>query len=289
MGVWSNSIYGNDISCDARDEYLFWLRKQCSNEEAYLRTVETFSELLQTDEKNYFWEALADTQWKVGRLSETVKQNAINEANNELSEGISKKRKEVLLKLIEKLNSPMPAEKQFEYPKFERNLWNVGDIYAYQFNRKISKNFSFYKKYVTFQKVGEIKYYDSYEREEWILPIIQVYDKIFDELPQLEDILGLNVVPFDRTDVYFEEQKTFVFPLVSSFVALRLDERDYNSKWFKFIGNTSAIRKVSFDEEGIQRALFFMGTWERNLCDFIDMWNDVPEDKRDIIYKIMYK
>ena len=32
-----------------------------------------------------------------------------------------------------------------------------------------------------------------------------------------------------------------------------------------------------------------MDTWERDLCDFIDMWNDVSEDQRDIIYKIMYK
>ena len=88
MGVWSDSIYGNDISCDTRDEYVFWLRKQCSNEEAYLRSIETFSELLQTDEKNYFWEALADTQWKVGRLSETVKQNAINEAKKQALESI---------------------------------------------------------------------------------------------------------------------------------------------------------------------------------------------------------
>lgn len=114
MGIWSENIYGNDLACDVRDEYLYLLENKYSNEDSYHMLCDTFKDALKSDEKNYFWEALADTQWKVGRLTEDVKQKALNEIQEELDGRINGKRKNVLLKLQEKLKSSMPKEKNLK-------------------------------------------------------------------------------------------------------------------------------------------------------------------------------
>lgn len=161
-------------------------------------------------------------------------------------------------------------------------------MYAYHFHKKISKDYKLCDKYVTFQKIGEIKYYDSFEREEWVLPIIQVFDKIFDQRPRLEEVKELGVVPFDDVNKFFDDSIEVVSPLVSSFVTVRLDERDYVQKWYEYIGNTKDLVNAKFNENYIQRAMYFMSTWEQDLCTFIHMWDNLDKEKKEELRNLIY-
>ena len=78
MGAWQSSLYGNDTTCDVRDAYMDCLKEQLSNQEAFEKIFEEYEELIGDEyEEPLFWFALAETQWKVGRLTENVKERAL--------------------------------------------------------------------------------------------------------------------------------------------------------------------------------------------------------------------
>ena len=78
MGTWNRKLFSNDATCDIRDTYIEFLKKQLTNEEAYKKTYTEFSELFGTDEEPLFWYAMADTQWQLGRLTPEVKEKALS-------------------------------------------------------------------------------------------------------------------------------------------------------------------------------------------------------------------
>ena len=198
MGAWGTGLYSNDCTSDVRDTYIKFLEDQFSNEDAYLKTIETFLEIMGTDEEPLFWYALAETQWKLGRLKQEVKKKALDFINEdgglelweESKKGAEGWRKS-LVKLKEKLESPQPKEKIIKKPiEFERNPWNLGDVYAYMFHTDISKVRDFYGKFILFQKIGEDFWYDGRKYS-----IIQVFDKIFDYIPETNELEGVRILP----------------------------------------------------------------------------------------------
>ena len=120
MGTWSMSLYGNDIASDVRDTYVNYLKEQRSDEEALTETVEQYRECMGTDEECFVWYALADTQWKNGRLNAQVKEKAL--ICIEGHEGCSfweenkkamERWKTILIKLKIRLETPMPEKKKY--------------------------------------------------------------------------------------------------------------------------------------------------------------------------------
>ena len=94
MGTWSTQLYGNDTTSDVRDMYIECLRRTENDEDAYKMICDECYELIGTDEEALFWFALADTQWKYGRLMPSVKNNAINfisEFRNKIPEYMNEK------------------------------------------------------------------------------------------------------------------------------------------------------------------------------------------------------
>ena len=73
MGVWGSTLYANDTTLDVRDGYMDYLKDQLSNKEAYEKILEDFEELMgDEDAEPLFWFALAETQWKVGRMTTKI-------------------------------------------------------------------------------------------------------------------------------------------------------------------------------------------------------------------------
>ena len=116
MGAWGTGLYQDDDTCDIKDEYLTYLRLGMSNEEALEELIECNEELID-DEKigPLFWLALADTQWKYGRLTNEVKEKALEVINSgkdlkrwEEDKKLYAKRKKVLEDLRERLNTKQP-------------------------------------------------------------------------------------------------------------------------------------------------------------------------------------
>lgn len=198
MGTWNAGLYANDTTCDVKDTYIQFLKQQLNDEEAYRKTYEEYKELMDTDEEPLFWYALADTQWNVGRLMPKVRDTALDfirkkggvsiwaESHSDVS-----KWENTLQKLKEKIESPMPARKRFsKLIEFERNPWNVGDVYAYQFHTKKSADHGLEGKYILFQKIGNVEYYENI-----VFSVIQVFDRVFDFIPSLDMLEGIRILP----------------------------------------------------------------------------------------------
>ena len=78
MGAWGSSLYANDTTADIRDCYMKHLQNQLSNQEAYEKILEIFGGYIgDSDDEPLFWYALAETQWKTGRLMPEVKTKAL--------------------------------------------------------------------------------------------------------------------------------------------------------------------------------------------------------------------
>jgi len=78
MGAWGPKFYQDDVAQDVRDEYKELLKIGLSNEEATQKLIKDNHHLINDmDEGPIFWCALADTQWKSGRLLPEVKEKAI--------------------------------------------------------------------------------------------------------------------------------------------------------------------------------------------------------------------
>lgn len=163
MGAWGTGLYQDDTTCDTKDEYITYLQIGMTNEEATRRIIEENDWCFEyEDEGALLWFALADTQWKYGRLIDEVKEKAIEcidsgvdlEKWREEDEKLCEKRKKVLEALRERLNSEQPPEKKVTKMKFFRAHWKVGDILSYQILNEKLKNHKWYGKYILLKVVG---------------------------------------------------------------------------------------------------------------------------------------
>lgn len=282
LGFWNATLYSNDIACDVRDSYIEFLEKQLSNKDAYKKTYEEYIELIGTDEEPLFWYSLADTQWKLGRLMPIVKEKALffiqQKGGLSLWENnlrnVSKWEKEIR-KLKIKISSPMPPEKKFPKPiEFTRNPWNTGDIYAYQFHTEKSAELNLFGKYILFQKIGNVEYYENI-----YYSVMQVFNSVFDFIPTLDMVKDLNVLPL----IYSPGTKggpSDINDYIPSFewytktTMIYEKQSHYPRKHLIFIGNKS-IPERSFN--GNECTDFF---WEKDgmedwLIDYYISWQNV--------------
>jgi len=199
MGAWGTSIYSNDTACDVRNTYMDYLREQLSNQEAYAKTIKAFSECLECkEEAPLLWFSLADTQWKVGRLTPDVKATALDLISKEDSllrwEG-NKKSAANWDKNLEKLRVKLESEQRKEKCIRKRvipnqNPWGMNDIYAYRLHSdhvRLGEEdvCKLYGKHLLLQKIGETK--SSYSPD--TVMRVQVYDMLFDTVPSADTVV----------------------------------------------------------------------------------------------------
>lgn len=156
MGTWGSGLFSDDIACDVKEYYMKCLREDMSADEAEASAVSYFSEeLSDSDDGPVVVLALADTAWRVGRLSEKLKKAAIViidsgeglERWKEAGTQLLKKRQDVLQKLKERLLSPQPPEKKIYKYKLYKCQWKVGDVFAYRFESEFAKEKGYKWKY----------------------------------------------------------------------------------------------------------------------------------------------
>lgn len=237
MGTWGAGLYANDVTCDVRDSYMGFLRDEMDNLSAYEKTLEVYQEYIGDQDEPLFWYALAETQWRMGRLLSEVKAKALawidKEGGLELwEESVNGGAgwKKTLEKLKIKLLSEMPPEKKIGKPQeINNNLWNLNDVYAYQFHREDAEKHGFGGKYMLLQKIGE----GVGRFSEELTMRIHVLDRVFDELPTLEKIEGVRILPLDfPTRVDINEDPVWMSGLIHMF-----KKSEYPAKHLTFIGN----------------------------------------------------
>ena len=251
MGTWSTKLYGNDTTCDVRDTYIEYLRKTGNDEYAFSMTCDEYNELIGDDEEALFWFALADTQWKYGRLMPSVKDNALKfirtfKSTNamQFSEKQISSWENVIENLFLELTSPMPPRKKISPPKvFDRNPWNVGDIYAYKFHSKKSQSFDLYGKYIVFQKMGNALSFDDLT-----FSVIQIFNKVYSSCPSLKDVDGIDILPLVCPPNIEGSPNNIngYLPYFDRTKAIMILEKpsDYPDKYFAFVGNVTLPNKT---------------------------------------------
>lgn len=137
MGTWGTAFFSDDTACDIRDSYKDLIGDGYTPSEATDQILAECKSLLNDqDASSVIWCSLAVTQWKIGRLEERVKNEAIRIIDSGIDlerwEGNDrKKRKEALDKIRITLESPQPVMKKI--PKRFRNHcdWGIGELIAY--------------------------------------------------------------------------------------------------------------------------------------------------------------
>lgn len=248
MGAWGTSLYANDTTCDIREEYIDKLKRGKTNEEATQELIEENREIQgDVEEEPLFWFALADTQWNYGKLLPSVKERAMFflEKSEELDRWRDAGEKKLnawiqtLTKLKEKLDTPMPKEKKISKYHFYQCEWNLGDVFAYQFCSDYSKEKNFRGRYVVFRKVSEDTYWPGH-----IVPVVQVYNWVGEEIPQLEKIKaeGLLVQNFMPETLLYKPkmERKYSIRLIATSV------KEIPNKNITFIGNLSGDDLIPF-------------------------------------------
>lgn len=140
-----------------------------------------------------FWLALADTQWEYGRLTEPVREKALQL----LAQGVDQERwseagaeklaawNETCRALGEKLRSPQPPRKRIRPYKLYQCPWALGDVFAYRFSGAYSREKGFAGKYVVFRKVGEDTWWPGHR-----IPVVRLYRWIGENIPPLDQLAG---------------------------------------------------------------------------------------------------
>jgi hypothetical protein len=235
MGTWGSGLYANDSTCDVRDSYMKYLKDRISNAEIYEKMLEEYREYIGDQEEPLFWYALAETQWCMGRLLPEVKEKALEWIDRDGGLVLWKEStnggagwKKTLQNLKLKLTSPLPPEKKIRNPqKVINNLWNVNDVYAYRFPNDDKHGLE--GKYMLIQKIGE----GGEQTIGETTMRIQVLDCIFDELPTLDDMDGVRILPLDfPTRVSMNRD-----PIWMSAYIYMIKKREYPAKQLTFIGN----------------------------------------------------
>lgn len=318
MGFWSISLYGNDLTLDVRDKLDDLLKSGVSSQDVYQEMLKCFEEVLSTDEESLFWFALADRMWDYGILTDEIKEKALtymtNIAEHEYLDELETARERrswqnTLNKLKTKIENVNQGNKKIKVePVFKRNIWNVGDYYAYEFHKKNSQELGIQSKYIVIKKIKDNYYGDTM----LYYNIVYIYNKIFDEIPTLKDLENVNYLPLSgkaEEDLFRKEpdeelrkimaeavNERVLNPLLGDlqndkisddfkmrikFITENIREckycnlyyfkiNDYKSKYFHFIGNdTTNLPKPL---RNINQFLDFRD-FEKDLCIFLKDWN----------------
>ena len=284
MGTWGPGLYQNDMSDEIKQSFIDRCKRGHTIEEATeIFIKEYIEELNDEDDAPNFWFALADKQWKYGKLLPKVKENALyhiqnelkNETYNEFDKSEAKKRKKVLEDLREKLNSPMPLEKKISQYKLYKCEWKIGDTYAYPLDADIWKDTDFYGDYLIMQKIGERNWSPGHT-----IPVVRVKITENKHLPtNAEEIESLRYVKFEKGYTMekeemeelkgvlpFKEEKMcngkYILSKDIYMIALGNTSKRIIPKKLIFLGNYEIFREPKHEEKVAFKDLYVYSEWK---------------------------
>lgn len=202
MAAWGTGLYQDDIAEDVKFDYHNCFKEGLNNEEAYARVLEQYQDVIEDPEDQLvFWFALADTMWNLGKLINEVKEQALSciasgkdiERWKKEDEKKAERRQQVLEKLKEKLESPMPKEKKIGKKRVFRNKWEIGDMYVMPIVGQYPRFPEMKAKYLLLIKVG-----DREDLIDHIQPV--VYIKYLEE--EYYEGMDINKLKFSRPYEY---------------------------------------------------------------------------------------
>lgn len=196
MGAWGPDIFADDFACDLREEFRELIAEGLSSEDATQKLQAEHAIEDDPDERSVFYLALAATQWKLGRLLDPIRDEAIRiiDSGEEIERwkarlidadeiGAIKRRQAALDRLRKQLLKPQPKPKKIRVPYASRTDWEIGYAVAY---RLLSG------RYVVLRVVGII------EQGRGRDALVDLADWIGDAPPTRVQIQGLPRMPTAR-------------------------------------------------------------------------------------------
>ncbi|MER2008309.1 MAG: hypothetical protein ABS939_12745 [Psychrobacillus sp.] len=226
MGVWGVAILSDDIAEDISFRYKDLLDDNFTNEEATKVVIEEYLDEIDDEEITAFWLSFALIQWKLGRLQDEVKIEALHIIDSgvdldrwEEDPKLKKKREVILYKLKEKLNSPQPQAKKVPKRFIAETNLKTGDAISYQLP---SGDFMILK---------VIEIIEQWTKDRY--PLFEICDWIGKEIPSKDQIDLLDFRTEMQADGELLFDKVAVYPA---------GKRDDPAKRIKVIAENVSIK-----------------------------------------------
>lgn len=154
MGAWSTAIFSDDTAADTRDAFTDLIAQGLTATEATDRLIAESADILADDEDaNVFWLALAASQWKLGRLVDSVRERAVAviDSGDDLRRWQDNSKAEInqrrmhLAKLREQLLSSQPKPKKLKLVVKSSTGFHAGDVAKFRLNEVITVRFFVYE------------------------------------------------------------------------------------------------------------------------------------------------
>ena len=139
MGAWGVAIFSDDLAADLKGDFTDLIGDGLSTASAVEKLIVQYRQSINdSDDGPVFWLALAAIQWKLGRLEDRTRREALRviESGADLRRwgDVSNRRKRatVLARLREQLLSPAPRPKRVPKRIRSANDWVVGEVVGFQ-------------------------------------------------------------------------------------------------------------------------------------------------------------
>lgn len=261
MGFWGTGLYDNDFAADVKGRFDELIREYRSEVEATEIIEEEFAKALSDEHERFlFYTALADTQWDWGRLIDRIKNEALRnldviDDSVLFSDPVCvKERREVLEKLIVKLNSEQPQKKRIVKRRVYRCKWENGDTFSLPIVTDKGKELGFSPGQILIRKVSQMKMYPDH-----VIPI--VYFKLLKGDKEIITLDDYNSAEYVQT--FSEKYSHRFFPLDFGDLAgdiARKSKREYKrDKYGRLPVYRSQIRMTN--EKQIPGELRYVGNF----------------------------
>ena len=226
MGTWGVKIYQNDDALDVKGMYTEKLAVGLSDEAAEEAVLREFSEFLDP-----IWLPLAIEQWKKGRLSDNVKNNALRVIKEELEiieelwkkELVSKRQIE-LIKATKLLCSEMPAKKKIRMPSWTlKSPFYLGNVVQFKLLNNDASLEKWYGKYALLEVIGKTQ--TPPDRIPCEVILLRPYKWFSDHA--ISDISEISNQKIETIDFYFGNG---VFAEAISYMPIKDDVKQHDMK-----------------------------------------------------------
>lgn len=267
-----NKLFEYKLALDVKNTYTMYLKEQKEDYEAYQCLYTQYQEYIGTPQEPLLWFAISYVQWENGNILEDVKSKCVEWINNI---SIQNEYYEISEFMKKTLASNMPKREQYVNREiYSTNNWNTGDVYAYRLHGEFSKEKGLYNKYVIIHKIGNIEY-----ELKKMYPIVQIYDYLFDYIPDVSVINEIRILPLvyspgkqgapDNLEDYFPR-----FEHCLSTIMISDKENIIPLQSLYFVGHSSVeIREYKLNE--VEFNYWNEDDMEKWMIDFYLSWQGV--------------
>lgn len=270
MGDWSNGLYDNDFALDIKDDYEEGLAKGIDDVTLTQNLIDQYSNDDDIYYQMMFWVILADVQWKYGKLSDRVKNEALHYLDDEELldnclievESLKDIRKKVLLDVRERLVSGTFGKKKVKQPRLYRCEWNIGDVFEYQLHTDDSGKYR-----------GYYIYFIMYKLQEWhpghICPLVFVFSDIYSEKQSISVLSDIDICP-----QYYKPPRIYKKDLRLQYrlLILSTSSRAIPKKYIRKIGNMNIPKLKTIEQTDAMGKTYYPIKWQEIERYFVDNW-----------------